>query len=140
MSKRTSIIVPVVFLLALGLMGCGKSTPTTPVGGDTVAPAAVLDLQCMVPTGVTAVVLKWKESPEVDLAGYRIYRSTNGGTSVLLNSNGSAGFRDGTVSGGSTYVYMVSAYDLSSNESTKVSTGPVSFPTPIGNRDPDQQD
>ncbi len=130
MSKRITILVSVVFLAALCFMGCGKSTPTTPVGGDTVAPAPVRDLQGYVTlTPATSVVLRWKESPEVDFAGYKVYRSMNNGSVEFVGTTGSANFSDGTVVGGSSYVYKVSAYDLSNNESTKASTGPVVVPS-----------
>ncbi len=85
---------------------------------DTTAPLA--------PTGLSAtawdatVSLDWNDNGESDLDGYNIYRSTTSGSgysrlngSLLSSSN----YTDNSVTNGTTYYYVVTAVDKSSNES-----------------------
>ena len=90
-----------------------SATPT-----DTIPPAA--------PTGLTAsagnrtVSLDWNNNSEVDVNGYNVYRSTtSGGTYTRLNGTllSSSAYIDNTVVNGTTYYYIVTAVDTSSNES-----------------------
>jgi hypothetical protein len=111
-------------LAALIVAGCGSASKTTSPG-DTVPPAAITGLSSgFVPGANASVVLHWKQSPELDLSGYRVYRSVDGGASTLVASGDVNGFEDTNVSGVS-LVYQVSAFDESSNESSKVSTTPI---------------
>jgi hypothetical protein len=112
------------FLVALIVVGCGSASKTTGPG-DTVPPAAITDLSAgFVPGAGAKITLRWKQSPEVDLAGYRVYRSVDGGASTLVASGDVNGFEDTSLSGNS-FVYQVSAFDVSNNESSKVSTAPI---------------
>jgi len=78
------------------------------------------------PTGLTAmgnngqVSLNWNDNSEADLNGYNVYRSTTSGSGyakindpLVVSSN----YTDGNVSNGTTYYYVVTAVDNSSNES-----------------------
>jgi fibronectin type 3 domain-containing protein len=79
------------------------------------------------PTGLSAiasnaqVALDWNNSPEGDLAGYYVYRSsTSGGpytrvTPTLLTVSA---FTDTGLTNGTTYYYVVTAVDAASAEST----------------------
>ncbi len=73
-------------------------------------------------SGEGFVVLSWKPSPERDLAGYRIWRSGEGGhgdvllTEEALRENY---FRDITVREDVPYTYSVTALDKNGNESAK---------------------
>jgi regulation of enolase protein 1 (concanavalin A-like superfamily) len=85
-------------------------------GGDTTPPAA--------PTGLSAtagdgqVSLDWNNNSEGDLAGYRVYRSTTSGSGYgQIASPSSSAYTDSGVSNGTTYYYVVTAYDTSDNES-----------------------
>ena len=129
MSKRSSILLAAAFLM-IGIVGCGSDKPTAPVV-DTVAPAAVVDLAAEVVTG-SGVELTWAPGTEPDLAAYRVYRSTNGGASVLVSNETASTFRDGTVQPGTTYVYEVSAVDTSNNESPRVATATITVPDGTG--------
>ena len=92
------------------------SDTLTIVPEDSFAPGA--------PQNVTAVRWEgevrvyWDPNREADLAGYFVYRETEGGTvrriSRLLQGQM---FRDATVNEGETYRYRVSAVDKSDNES-----------------------
>lgn len=86
--------------------------------GDTTPPA--------VPAGVTAAVdrlsvqLDWNDNTEPDLEGYNIYRSTVSGSGYSrINSVRVAGsaYIDQSVAKDTTYYYVVTAVDTSSNES-----------------------
>jgi arabinogalactan endo-1,4-beta-galactosidase len=76
------------------------------------------------PTGLTAtggagiVSLDWNDNNETDLAGYNVYRSlTSGGAYTKVNPSilSSSNYIDGNVVGGTTYYYVVTAVDTSSN-------------------------
>jgi len=100
-----------ILLICLLLMGCQL--------------ASAIDA----PTGLVAaggdqsVILHWDRNMGPNLAGYRIYRSTNGGAGpfTLLNSSliASAGYCDLSAAAvdGRTNFYRVSAVDLNSDES-----------------------
>ena len=129
MGKRCSITLAAVLSVLLGAMGCGSDKTSTPVVPDTVAPAAVLDLQGEVQVGAgVSIELNWAASSEPDLSGYHVYRSANGGAWTLVGAELAPTFRDGTVQRGSTYVYEVSAFDTARNESPRVSSGTIVVP------------
>ena len=96
----------------------GNSTQASATPTDTIPPSA--------PTGLTAqagnnyVSLNWNDNSEVDINGYNVYRSTtSGGTYTRLNGTllSSSNYTDNSVSNGTTYYYVVTAVDTSSNES-----------------------
>jgi hypothetical protein len=79
-----------------------------------------------VPTGLTAaagnqtVSLNWNNNGESDINGYNVYRSTtSGGGYVRINGSllSSSDYIDNTVTNETTYYYVVTAVDTSSNES-----------------------
>lgn len=76
--------------------------------------------------GSGSVALDWADSPEVDLVGYNVYRSTTpGGPYAKLNTTplSKSAFVDTSPVEGSTYYYVVTAVDTSNNES--LSSGEV---------------
>ena len=86
--------------------------------GDTTPPAA--------PTGLVATALNggvdlaWDANSENDLDGYNVYRSTTaGGPYAQVNAGlvGVNAFTDTGLTNGTTYYYVVTAVDTSSNES-----------------------
>jgi endonuclease I len=87
-------------------------------GGDTTPPAAPTGL---VASGGNAVVnLDWNNNSETDLAGYNVHRgTTSGGPYTQLNGAliTSSAYSDTTVSNGTTYYYVVTAEDVTGNES-----------------------
>jgi fibronectin type 3 domain-containing protein len=86
-------------------------------GQDTTPPAA--------PTGLTAtagsgsVSLDWADNTEPDLASYKVYRSTTSGSygAALATGIAASAYTDNTAVNGTTYYYVVTAVDVSSNES-----------------------
>ncbi|MET3949054.1 hypothetical protein ABIB49_003780, partial [Arthrobacter sp. UYCu512] len=74
-------------------------------------------------SGDTKVTLSWTASAAADLAGYRVYRSLQpvvGDTGSLLSGSAlvtGTGYTDTTATNGTTYFYVVTAVDLSANES-----------------------
>jgi hypothetical protein len=86
--------------------------------GDTTAPAA--------PTGLNAtarlgrVELDWADSAEADLDGYDVFRATSpGGPYVRVNASrlSASAYTDASVTGGTAYVYAVTASDAANNRS-----------------------
>jgi rhamnogalacturonan endolyase len=85
---------------------------------DTTAPLAPAGLSATAWDGT--VSLDWNDNSESDLDGYNMYRSTASGSgysrlngSLLSSSN----YTDNSVTNGTTYYYVVTAVDKSSNES-----------------------
>lgn len=79
-----------------------------------------------VPTGLTAipgsnlVTLDWNDNTDPDLAGYRVFRSLFNGGPYSEISGGlvtSSFFNDATAMNGTEYFYVVTAEDLSGNQS-----------------------
>jgi len=86
---------------------------------DTTAPSVPTGLAGTV-VSATQINLTWNTSTDTGgsgLAGYRIFR---GGTQIA--SVGSASYSDTTVAGGTTYVYMVAAFDYAGNASVQSSS------------------
>ena len=85
---------------------------------DVTAPAAPLALESTPePEGVDLV---WQPSPDVDVAGYRVWRAdVPGGSYALLDPSLVTGdaYRDTEVLAGVTYHYFVTAIDFAGNES-----------------------
>lgn len=84
---------------------------------DTASPAAPANL-----TGdadsMGSVHLAWDNSPEGDMASYRVYRSSASGSGyALLGTATTPGFTDGGAPSGVPSYYVVSAVDLWGNES-----------------------
>jgi len=128
MRKRMNILLAVTVLATLGVMGCGSDSNNDSVTGvgDTVAPAAVGNLSGQVKFGSSPTVeLSWKSGPELDLDSYNIYRSENGGPSVMVASVPAARWTDQSTSRGSVYMYSVSALDTSQNEGALTSTSAI---------------
>jgi fibronectin type 3 domain-containing protein len=126
MSKRSRILLALPFVIALGVMGCGDGNPAAPTG-DTVAPAAVLDLDVAVTgsVGSQSVSVSWAAGTEPDLAGYNVYRSKDGQATTLVGVETAANFVDTNVATGSAYRYEVSSVDTSGNESVRVLSATV---------------
>ncbi|MCC6586872.1 MAG: hypothetical protein IT168_09290 [Bryobacterales bacterium] len=70
--------------------------------------------------GIGSIELAWDRSPEPDVAGYRVYRSTDG---TQWNPVGAqtpaASYSDREVKAGTAYKYAVTAVDQNGNESAR---------------------
>jgi len=131
MSKQ-HILLSIALVAVLGVVGCSDSNKATAPVGDTVAPAPVVDLQGTAVDGSTPTInLGWKAGPELDLAGYHVYRSVNGGASVLVGTTTTATWSDRTVQKNTQYVYDVAPFDDSSNEGTRSSTSTLQVQGPV---------
>ncbi|KNY26205.1 PKD domain containing protein [Pseudobacteroides cellulosolvens ATCC 35603 = DSM 2933] len=85
---------------------------------DRIPPARPAGLQISDPKIGGQLDLSWKMNTEADIDGYKILRSeTNGGPYELIGNTKGFIFRDEKVQNGKVYYYVVSAYDLSGNES-----------------------
>ena len=102
----------------LANFGVTIDTDATPPPPDTTPPAA--------PTGLTAtggdgqIVLDWANNSEPDLAGYNVHRgTTSGGPYSQVNSTlvTTSAYTDQAVANGTPYFYVVTAVDLSTNQS-----------------------
>jgi len=139
MTRRMDILAAAVLLGGAGLAGCDSSSPA-PAGPtvDAVPPAAVTELTSRVLSGTEpSVALGWRAGSEPDLAGYHIYRDTISPGSPrrardahiealeLAGSVVQPAFTDADVQAGTIYVYAVTAYDASGNESPRAWTNRI---------------
>ncbi|HKL20268.1 MAG TPA: glycosyl hydrolase family 28-related protein, partial [Tichowtungia sp.] len=99
---------------------------------DTTPPAAPSGLSAT--AGDASVTLDWADNGEGDLAGYSVFRSTTSGSygAALATGLTASDFVDSTVVNETTYYYVVTATDTSTNESaqsTEVSAMPTVLET-----------
>jgi hypothetical protein len=76
------------------------------------------------------VDLSWKASTSTNIAGYNVYRSSDGSTWKKVNASliASTLYSDSTVANGSTYYYAATAVDIYGHESSKTTPVKVSVP------------
>jgi hypothetical protein len=113
------------------------------IEGDDSAPVTVMPKDIFppaVPTGLEAVFsgpgqqpfidLIWNPSPEFDLAGYNVYRSSGGQAATRINSSLilTPAFRDSNVQPGTTYQYSITSVDVRGNESARSQAASESVP------------
>jgi hypothetical protein len=99
------------------------SAVETILAHDIFPPAVPSGLQAVF-SGVTQqpfIDLTWSPNNDAELAGYNIYRRTEGTQPVKINQDlvKAPAFRDPAVKAGTKYFYSVSAVDLRNNESAK---------------------
>jgi hypothetical protein len=105
---------------------------------DTIPPATPTGLVAV--AGDNSVSLDWDDNSESDLASYGVYRSEiAGGPYTHLQDVAASDYVDNTASNGTTYYYVVTAIDTSSNESgisSEVSATPQDNQPPSFTADP----
>lgn len=94
-----------------------------------------------VPTGLAAIAgegsvsLDWDDNTEADLLGYGVWRGVSGDTNLNhLHDSAHSAYVDTDVTDGTTYLYVVTALDLSGNESAP--SGIVSATPIVIDREP----
>ncbi len=96
--------------LSILVLGCGGGDDG---GGAGPAPPSVAT--------TASVALAWDPVTANDLAGYRVYQSTAGGSlGTMIRDTGSPStttFTAGNLQKGTTYFFVVKAYDTVGNES-----------------------
>ena len=111
----------------------GEDSPEVKVFADDVFPPAVpSDLQAVYSGagGQSFIDLIWAPVPDLDLAGYNVYRHEAGAGAVKLNTDlvKTPAFRDANVSREKSYLYSVSAVDARGNESARSEEAGESVP------------
>jgi fibronectin type 3 domain-containing protein len=85
---------------------------------DTFPPAVPANVKAIV--GTRSVEVSWSRDTESDLAGYRVFRSAEGGPFTLVADKlTSPSYSDRAVKSGARYRYAVSAFDQNQNESAR---------------------
>ena len=93
---------------------------------DKFAPAAPANLRAT--ASANSVELSWDANTESDLAGYRVYRSVNGGAfEKIAEVSEIPAYSDKPVEAGKTYRYAVTAIDKSGNESERSAVAEASL-------------
>jgi len=114
---RLRLLSVVLVVMLVFLVSCGNDSGNVAPAVDTVPPNPPVNLQAALESGT--ILVDWADNAEIDLAGYRIYRSSNGdGPFGLVNSNLllCPWYYDSGRPAGFTY-YKVTAVDESGNES-----------------------
>src|SRR5271157_2578657 len=114
-------------LVLFGILGCGGGGQAGNTGGTPQIPPAPASLKAS--AGNAQVALSW--SARANATGYHVKRGqTAGGPYALLASTSTASYTDTSVSSGSTYYYVVSAYNSAgeSGNSNEVSATFVHSP------------
>ena len=98
----------VILMFFVSMMGCGGGAPAGNNGGSPQIPAAPTALTATVANG--QVSLSWTGS--ANASGYHVKRgSASGGPYTLLATSTQASYADTSVSMGTTYYYVVTAYN-----------------------------
>ena len=128
---RTLPALGILAALALFAVGCDSDDDPVVVR-DVVPPAAPQAVYTV--TGDGRVTINWVSNTEPDLAGYRVYRGTDGylGEMFPLSTTGSTTYVDLAVINGTTYYYAVAAYDAAGNESALSVENTLDTPRPAG--------
>lgn len=107
----------------IGAFEYGSSSNTSKNSADVTPPSAPLNLTSSISSSMT-VQLSWDASSDnVGVTGYKIYRDNVG-----IGSTGETNFVDTSVAEGSTYAYVVKAYDAANNYSDASNTVKVQTP------------
>ncbi len=111
----------------------GDDTPVVKVfAHDAFPPGVPAGLQAVFsgPGQQPFIDLVWAPVSDIDLAGYNVYRRTDGTTAVKINSElvKTPAYRDANVQPGNHYFYSVTAVDLRGNESAKSEEASESTP------------
>jgi hypothetical protein len=108
----------ICFIGVVAIDDQGRESPiiTEVTGTPRAVPQAPSGLMAMpVDLGIT---LSWKKNLELDLAGYEVYRSINGGAYDSLASPADSFWLDKPLSGSNKYYYKVLARDTDGNKGT----------------------
>ncbi len=97
----------------------------SPLSAQAWATIPVSNLAPAVPSGLSgtaatnSISLNWNDNSESDLAGYLVYRSTTSGTGFapLAENLTQSSYADTSIQAGTTYYYIVFAFDTSGNTS-----------------------
>jgi fibronectin type 3 domain-containing protein len=116
--------------LVIAVEGAAESLPSPSVhvnAPDTFPPSVPADVTAI--ASPTSIEISWQPSPETDVRGYYLYRSSAGAPFVRVGALlPSPLFSDTTVEHGKTYRYQVSAIDTTGNESARSAPAEVDFP------------
>jgi len=98
--------------------GTNKPVLEVSYGDDTTAPAAPTGLTAT--AGDTEVFLDWNDNSEPDIASYSVWRDTSTGGPYTEVASGltTSAHTDTGLTNGTTYYYVVTAFDDSANESS----------------------
>lgn len=103
---------------ATAIKGDNSTTITVKSGGTTKTVNVTLTLNAPSSSSVT---LTWNANTESDLAGYRVYRATSSGTygaPIATIQGNTASYIATGLQYGTTYFFVVTAFDIAGNEST----------------------
>ena len=132
MLMQTHQTFPAVFLILSLIWTFGCETNNS-VESDTEPPAIPRGVVSI--TGNERVTVEWFPNGEQDLAGYKVWRSSDDSEYDLLANLSADAFRyvDDDVRNGRSYFYAVSAYDYDGNESELSLEQVYDTPRPSGN-------
>ena len=101
--------------------GTYNGTITVSASGATNSPKTIpVSLTVSTTTTTKSATLTWTANTETDLAGYKVYRSTASGSygAPIATLGKTTGYSAGSLSTGTTYFFVITAYDSAGNESS----------------------
>lgn len=103
-----------------------KSEPVTVDAKDVFPPSVPQGLAAVADAEAGSIDLSWEPSPQADVAGYIVYRRSNGGAWQRISPEGklatAPAWSDTTARRGVRYEYSVAAVDRDGNQSAKSSS------------------
>jgi hypothetical protein len=115
-ANNGSIVVSVNAAAAVA----GSNTATISVAGGGISRSVAVALTLNAPS-TSSATLTWNANTESDLAGYKIYRATASGAYgapiATLQGGAATNFLATGLQSGTTYFFVVTAYDTAGNES-----------------------
>lgn len=100
--------------------GTYNGTVTVSASGATNNPRAIPVTFTVSSANTTGVNLTWTANGETDLAGYKVYRATASGSygAPIATVGKTTSYAAGGLTKGTTYFFVITAYDSSGNESS----------------------
>jgi hypothetical protein len=118
----------VIYMFFVSVMGCGGGVPGGNNGGSPQIPSAPTALKATAANG--QVALSW--TGNTSATGYKVKRgSASGGPYALLKASTLTSYADASVSMGSTYYYVVTAYNSAGESGNSNEASATLTHTPI---------
>jgi fibronectin type 3 domain-containing protein len=112
---RTLFNISLVLLILVSLTGCERNVPSD-VTGDGLPPAVPVNVR-VYSAYDGEIQLIWQANAEVDLKGYKIYRSTDSTNFMYIDYSDQNYYLDDSLDYSTKYFYRITAVDIENRES-----------------------
>jgi hypothetical protein len=112
---RTIFNISFAFIILLSLTGCERNVPSDVVGNG-LPPAVPVNVR-VYSAYDGEIQLVWHANAEVDLKGYKIYRSTDSTNFIYIDYTDQNYYLDDSLNYSTEYFYRITAVDIENRES-----------------------